>query len=75
MRLELCGTQSLLFAVKLKLPRGKIPKEQFRFVFVGLMHCRRNRGKLQNMLISVDFTVSVCMMLLVEQCKSPDALR
>lgn len=48
MRLELCGTQSLLFAVKLKLPRDKIPEEQFRFVFVGFMHCRRNRGKLQN---------------------------
>lgn len=75
MRLELCGTQYLLFAVKLKLPRGKIPKEQFKFVFVGFMHCRRNRRKVQNMLISVNFRASVCMMMLVKQCKSPDALR
>lgn len=27
------------------------------------------------MLISVDFRASVCMMMPVEQCKSPDALR
>lgn len=46
MGLELCAAQSLLFAVKLKLQRDKVPKEQFRVVFVGLMHCRRNRGKL-----------------------------
>lgn len=74
MRLELCGTQSLLFAVKLKLPRDKILKEQFRFVFVGFMHCRRNRGN-SRMLISVDFRAGVFMVVLVVQYKSPDALR
>lgn len=46
MRLELRATQPLLFAVKLKVQRDKIPKEHFRFVFVGFMHCRRNRGEL-----------------------------
>lgn len=45
MGLELHATQSLLFAVKLKLQGDKIPKELFRFAF-GFMHCRRNRGKL-----------------------------
>lgn len=36
MGLELCATQSLLFAVKLKLQRDKVPKEQFRFVLLDL---------------------------------------
>lgn len=71
MVLELCATQSLVFAVKLKVQRDKVPKEQFRFVFVGFLHCRRNRGKLENMLIIVGFRTSDCMMMLVEHCKKP----
>lgn len=74
MRLELRATQPLLFAVKLKLQRDKIPKEHFRFVFVGFMHCRRN-GENSRMLKNVGFRASVCMMMLVEQCKRPDAQR
>lgn len=74
MRLELHATQPLLFAVRLKLQRDKIPKEHFRYFLLDLCIAEEIEEN-SRMLKSVGFRASVCMVMRVEQCKRPDALR